>query len=84
MAETPTFRLLDICNRHIQAIGMSSMHRSDIKLNTAVKTMANGQLMQCPGTEGFQALSIGVHWKTEIRNDAMKKATLHPRKDSTR
>ena len=61
IADTPTFRLIGICNLHMQINGNSSIKESDMRLKTAVTTIKDLKSRQLPGTSVSQILALGVH-----------------------
>ena len=61
IADTPSFRLLDILVFHMRINGNSSINKSDTRLKTLVTTVKDLYSIQRPGISGFQILALGVH-----------------------
>ena len=66
MAETPSFRFHVICNFRIDDMGSAKMTKSEIILQIKETKSAAFQLIQWPGSEGVQSLSLGTHMNTLI------------------
>lgn len=66
-AESPIFRLTDICKCHILFIGTNKMEKSETILMTHVTIKSLSVFKQCPGIVGSQVFRSGMHSKQTIR-----------------